>query len=119
MTSSTSGVGAPSSKAPRAKRLLVPADLPRPPDRQTLANVLTCFGAQRVHEVSDPAVVAVFRLAIAEAANAPEVARTLDSTGREAGRTALRNIMHQAQTSGLLDGRPAELAEEFRGPLWR
>jgi AcrR family transcriptional regulator len=103
----------------RARRLQVPADLPRPHDRQTLAHVLTCFGAQLVHEVSDPAVVAVFRLAIAEAANAPEVARTLDSTGREAGRTALRNIMHQAQTSGLLDGRPAELAEQFRGLLWR
>jgi len=30
----------------------------------------------------------------------------------------LRNIMRQAEASGLLKGRPAELAEQFRGLLW-
>jgi len=86
---------------------------------ESLGRLLYSFGARLLREVSEPKVIAVFRLAIAEATNAPEVARTLDSTGREAGRTALRNIMQQAQTSGLLDGRPAELAEQFRGLLWR
>jgi len=105
--------------AERAKRFQVPADLPVPRDRESLGRLLAAFGARLLHEVSEPKVIAVFRLAIAEAGNAPEVARTLDSTGREAGRTALRNIMQQAQTSGLLDGRPAELAEQFRGLLWR
>src|SRR5262249_49381843 len=33
-------------------------------------------------------------------------------------RTALRQIMARAQASGLLDGRPAELAEQFCGLLW-
>ena len=105
--------------AERARRFQMPADLPVPRDRESLARLLASFGARLLREVSEPKVIAVFRLAIAEAANAPEVARTLDSTGREAGRTALRNIMQQAQTSGLLDGRPAELAEQFRGLLWR
>jgi AcrR family transcriptional regulator len=105
--------------AERAKRFQVPADLPVPRDRESLACLLASFGARLLREVSEPKVIAVFRLAIAEAANAPEVARTLDSTGREAGRTALRNIMQHAQTSGLLDGPPAELAEQFRGLLWR
>ena len=40
------------------------------------------------------------------------------SIGREASRAALRNIMAQAQASGLLKGRVAELAEQFSGLLW-
>jgi AcrR family transcriptional regulator len=102
----------------RARRLRAPADLPVPRDRETLSHVLASFGAQLLREISDPAVITVFRLAIAEAVNAPEVARALDSIGREASRAALRNIMARAQTSGLLKGRPAELAEQFSGLLW-
>lgn len=102
----------------RARRFNVPADLPTPRDRETLGRLLASFGAQLLREVSEPAVIAVFRLAIAEAGQAPEVARTLDSIGREAGRAALRNVMEQARASGLLDGRPADLAEQFRALLW-
>jgi AcrR family transcriptional regulator len=103
----------------RAKRLDVPADLPVLRERETLAQVLTSFGTKLVREVSDPAVIAVFRLAIAEVTQAPEVARALNSIGREASRAALRKIMAGAQASGLLTGRPAELAEQFAGLLWR
>jgi AcrR family transcriptional regulator len=103
----------------RAKRLDVPADLPVLRDRETLEKVLASFGTKFVREVSDPAVIGVFRLAIAEAVQAPEVARALDSIGREASRAALRKIMAEAQASGLLTGRPAELAGQFAGLLWR
>ncbi|WP_244196702.1 TetR/AcrR family transcriptional regulator [Paraburkholderia hospita] len=102
----------------RATRLQVPADLPVPHDRETLANVLTSLGAQLVREITDPTVIAVFRLAIAEAVHAPEVAQALDSTGRETSRAALRQIMARAQASGLLNGRPADLAEQYGGLLW-
>jgi AcrR family transcriptional regulator len=102
----------------RASRLQAPADLPVPRDRETLAHVLASFGARLLGEISHPAVIAVFRLAIAEAVQAPEVARVLDSIGRETSRASLRNIMAGAQTSGLLKGRPAELAEQFAGLLW-
>jgi AcrR family transcriptional regulator len=102
----------------RATRLKVPADLPVPHDRETLAQVLTSFGSQLVREVTDPAVITVFRLAIADAVRAPEVAKALDSIGREASRAALRQIMTQAQSAGLLKGRPADLAERFGGLLW-
>jgi AcrR family transcriptional regulator len=102
----------------RAKRFQVPGDLPVPHDRESLAFLLASFGTQLVREVSDPTVIAVFRLAIGEAARSPEVAQTLDSIGREASRVALRNIMRQAEASGLLHGRPAELAEQFRALLW-
>src|SRR5579864_4638236 len=97
----------------RASRLRVAADLPVPRDRETLEQVLASFGTQLVREISDPAVIGVFRLAIAEAVHAPEVARALDSIGRETSRVALRDIMARAQASGVLDGRPAELADQF------
>jgi AcrR family transcriptional regulator len=102
----------------RATQLKVRADLPVPHDRETLAQILASFGAQLLREVTDPTVVAVFRLAIADAVRAPEAAQALDSIGREASRAALREIMAHAQESGLLDGRPAELAEQFTGLLW-
>jgi AcrR family transcriptional regulator len=102
----------------RATRLKVPADMPVPHDRATLAQVLASFATQLLREITDPTVIAVFRLAIADAVRAPEVAQALDSIGREASRAALRQIMSQAQESGLLEGRPAELAERFSGLLW-
>jgi hypothetical protein len=97
----------------------VPADLPVPRDRQSLVKVLVSFGAKLVLEISDPAVIAVFRLAIGEAVQAPEVARALDSLGRQASRAALSKVMARAREAGLLAGRPAELAQEFAGLLWR
>ena len=103
----------------RAKRLDVPADLPALRDRETLEQVLASFGTKLVREVSEPTVIAVFRLAIGEAVQGPEVARVLDSIGREACRAALRKIMARAQASGLLTGHPAELAQQFAGLLWR
>jgi AcrR family transcriptional regulator len=102
----------------RIKRFDVPADLPVLRDRETLERVLASFGTKLVREISDPTVIAVFRLAIAEVVQAPEVARALNSIGREASRAALRKIMAQAQASGLLAGRPAELAQQFAGLLW-
>lgn len=102
----------------RAQRLQVPADLPVPRDRETLSHVLASLGARLLCEITDPAVIAVFRLAISEAVQAPEVARALDSIGREASRAALRKIMAEAQASGLLNGQPAELTRQFAGLLW-
>ena len=103
----------------RAKRFDVPPELPVLRDRGTLEQVLASFGTKLVREVSDPTVIAVFRLAISEVVQAPEMARTLDSMGREASRAALRKIMAKAQASGLLAGHPADLAGEFAGLLWR
>jgi len=103
----------------RAKRLQAPADMPMLRDRTTLAQVLTAFGAQLLREVTHPTVVGVFRLAIAEAVHAPEVARTLDTLGRETSRAALRKIMSDARAAALIDGQAAELAEQFAALLWR
>jgi AcrR family transcriptional regulator len=102
----------------RARRLQVPAELPRPRDREAFLHLLASFGARLVGEITDPTVVAVFRLAIAEAVHAPEVAQALDSIGGETSRAAICKIMARARASGLLEGRPAELAEQFYGLLW-
>ena len=102
----------------RARRLGVPAGLPALHDREILAQVLTSYGSRLVCEISDPTVIGVFRLAIAEAVQSPEVAHALNSIGRETSQTALRKIMADARTSGLITGHPTELAEQFAGLLW-
>jgi AcrR family transcriptional regulator len=103
----------------RAKRLHLPAELPVVRDGETLARVLVAFGTKLVYEITDPTVIAAFRLAIAEVPRAPEVAETLDSIGREASREGLRNLMTQATKSHLVKGRPADLAELFGALLLR
>lgn len=102
----------------RAKRLRVPAGLPEPHDRETLARALQTFGTQILREVSDPTVIAVFRLAIAEAIRTPEVAQALDAIAGETSRGALRDAMTRARSYGLVSGRPTEMAERFAGLLW-
>jgi AcrR family transcriptional regulator len=102
----------------RATRFRVPVDLPTPHDRESLATALIAFGAQLLREVSEPTVIGVFRLAIAEATRAPEVARALDSIGRGASRAALRGLIVHAQSNRLIDGNLDDMAEQFAGLLW-
>ncbi len=102
----------------RAQRLRASPELPLPRDRETLEQVLVAIGTQQLREVSDAPVVAMFRLAIGEAGHAPELARTLDSVGREAARAAMREFMTRALGAKLLVGRAEELVERFQALLW-
>lgn len=102
----------------RAERMRMPGDLPVARDRATLATVLTAFGERLLIEVTHPSVVAVFRLAIAEAVRAPEVARALHEVGRASSRAALREALAGARSLALVDGTPAEMAERFIALLW-
>jgi AcrR family transcriptional regulator len=104
--------------AARAKRLRLPSDLPEPRNREALARALTMFGATLLKEISDSAVIAVFRLAIAEALRAPDVAKALNDVGIATSRTALRDLITRARAARLLGGEPAEMAEHFAGLLW-
>src|SRR5258708_34964327 len=99
----------------RAKRLDVPADLPVLRNRDTLEQVLTSFGTKFVHEVSDPAVIAVFRLAIAEAVQAPEVARAPKSLGAGQSRAPPRKNHAPAQAVRRATGPPPHPAPQVRG----
>lgn len=103
--------------AERAKRFKLPVDLPRLQDRADLERTLVGFASQLLREITDPTVVAVFRLAIAEAVRAPEVAQTLNNVAIATSRAALREIMHRASAASLLGGQPVEMAEHFFGLL--
>jgi len=104
--------------AERAQRLKAPLDLPELRDRGILSKVLTGFGIKLLTETTDPVVVAVFRLAISEAAHAPKVAQALESIARKPTRDALREIMANAISAKLFAGDPDAMAEKFAGLLW-
>jgi len=102
----------------RAKRLKLPVDLPELQNRADLGRTLVAFGSQLLRELSDPTVVAVLRLAIAEVVRSPEVSQTLNDVAIATSRAALREIMRRAGAAGLLGGPAAEMAEHFFGLLW-
>ena len=103
----------------RAEPMRLPPDLPIPQNRRMLAAMLTSFATNLVREVTDPAVIATFRLAIAEATRSPEIAQALDVAGRDATRAALAELLASAQSAGLLGpGEPSEMAWQFLGLLW-
>ena len=102
----------------RAQRLKTPADLPELSDRKILTEVLTAFGTRLLTETTDPVVVAVFRLAISETVHAPKVAQALETIARKPTRDALRAIMANARSAGLLVGDPDAMTEKFSGLLW-
>jgi AcrR family transcriptional regulator len=104
--------------AERARRLQIPADLPQPRDRAALKQILSTFGAQLLRETTDPTVVAVYRLAAAEAVTAPAVSQALETTAIAPTRAALRDMMSCARAARLLDGDAGEMAECFAGLLW-
>jgi AcrR family transcriptional regulator len=105
--------------ADRSQRMHLPAELPSVRDREMLAATLTRFGAILLREITHPAVIGVFRLAIAEAGRSPEVARTLDALGREASRAVLRNVLTKADSAGLVRVvDPGPMVEQFLALLW-
>jgi len=104
--------------ADRARRLAMPADLPELNDRTTLLRTLSAFGTQLLRETSDPTVVAVYRLAIAEAVTAPAVARALETVAVGPTRAALRDLMSRARAARLVEAEASEMADCFAGLLW-
>src|SRR5215831_18899553 len=103
----------------RADRMRLSPDLPTPRTRQMLASTLTGFATNLVLEVSHPSVITTFRLAIAEATRSPEIAKALDSAGRDATRRALAELLAKAQSAGLIGpGDPTEMAMQYLGLLW-
>lgn len=93
--------------------------LPAITDREALAAALKAYGAMTVSRVSDPGVLAAFRLAIAESVTSPELPRALNRFGRDANRGILLEILSQARSHKLIeDGDMSTLVEDFVGLLW-
>jgi AcrR family transcriptional regulator len=104
--------------ADRAARMRLAPDLPAPRDQKTLASILMSLGATVIKEVCDPAVTAIYRLAIGEAQRAPDVAKLLNAP-RMANRKALSDLLAVAQENGVLvAGNPSEMMEDFFALLW-
>jgi AcrR family transcriptional regulator len=104
----------------RAQQMRQPLDTttPVPPTRDALATLLVELGRSILKTVCHPDVLTVFRLAIAESDRAPEIARTLDSSGREANQKALTALVRKAQAQGLVQaGDPAVLAVRYLAAL--
>ena len=92
---------------------------PVPQTREALTKLLVEIGISILKTVCHPDALTVFRLAIAESDRAPEVARTLDSSGREANQKALSELIRNAQSRGLIGaGDPALLTARYITTLW-
>jgi AcrR family transcriptional regulator len=102
-----------------AKRMQAPLNLPAPRDREMLMATLVAFGRTVLREVSRPEVVAVFRLAIAEAGQSAEVAEILHAAARDPSRAALAELVSKAQSAGLIGvGDCKQMAARFIALLW-
>lgn len=102
----------------RAARMRLAPDLPPPRSAKVLGAALTAFGTTVLLEVSHPQVMAMFRLAIAEALHAPPVARALTDS-RVTNRGAIADLMADAMASEVLvDGDPQRMMEDYFALLW-
>jgi AcrR family transcriptional regulator len=105
----------------RAERMRLPLDpaAPVPETREGVAATLRAVGAGILRGLCSPEVIAVYRLAIAEASHAPEIARALDAAGRQANHQALAGWLERVQAQGLVAaGDPAAMVERFIALLW-
>jgi AcrR family transcriptional regulator len=104
----------------RTERMRRPLDtmISAPQTRNALATLLVEFGESALKTMCHPDALTAFRLAIAESDRAPEVARTLDSSAREANVKALAELIRRAQSHGLIaGGDPAVLVARFFSTL--
>ena len=106
--------------AGRATRMRQPPALPEAADRAGLAATLRLFALNLLREGSSPAVMALFRLAVAEAERAPGLAGQLDEHGRRPVRAALIALLGHARRRGLIAGAADvdTVASQFLALLW-
>jgi AcrR family transcriptional regulator len=105
--------------ARRGDRMRLPEGFPEATDRARLEAALKEYGATMLRELTDPAVLEVFRLGIAEAKRSPTIAHSLNERGRGPARSALEALLKAARAANLLaDGSMEEMLHDFHGLLW-
>jgi AcrR family transcriptional regulator len=83
-------------------------------DRHAMAAALTAYGVAALTTLSNPYVLAMYRLAIAEAPGNTELGEILDASGRAPNRQMLVELVQRSQAAGFLGaGEPLEIAREF------
>ena len=104
--------------AGRGQRMRLPADFPAPTDVAGLRSALRLYGVTLLRELTDPNVLAVFRLAISEWKRSPRVAESINERGRKPARAALDSLLRSAHAAKLLrDDDLAAMASHYRGLL--
>jgi AcrR family transcriptional regulator len=97
--------------AQRMQVPLAPADIG---DRHALAAALTAYGVSALTTLTNPYVIALYRLAIAEAPANGELGSIIDARGRQPNRRALIEIVRRGQAAGFLGvGEPDRIGQEF------
>jgi AcrR family transcriptional regulator len=100
--------------ATSAARMQVPLQPAEIGDRHALAAALTSYGISALTTLTNPYVLAMYRLAIAEAPANTELGSILDASGRQPNRQALVQIISRGQAAGFLGpGEPDRIALEF------
>jgi len=100
--------------AATAQRMRLPLAAGEIGDRKSLETMLRRFGASALTELTRKPVVAINRLAVAEAGRSAELGRILERQGREPTRRALAEVMAKAKAAGLLGrGDPEAMAGHF------
>jgi hypothetical protein len=105
--------------AERGQRMRLPEDFPAPTDTASLRSALRQYGATMLRELTDPDVLAVFRLAISESKRSPGVAASINNLGRQPARAALESLLHSARAAKLLaDDDLPSMMSHYQGMLW-
>lgn len=105
--------------AGRGQRMRLPAEFPAPVDAASLRTALRLYALTLLGELTQPGVLAMFRLAISEWKRSPGVAASLYERGRKPARAALESLLRQALAANLLRGTdvPAMISH-FQRLLW-
>ena len=100
--------------AATAARMQLPLATAEIHDRDGLAAALVRYGTTALSELTSPHVLAINRLAVAEAGRTSEMGGILEDTGREPNRKALVDLLAKAQAAGVLGpGEPGAIAGEY------
>ena len=100
--------------ATTSARMQVPLATAEIRDRDDLAGALTAYGTMALAELTSAPVIAINRLAVAEAGRSSELGAILEENGREPNRKALIDLMAKAQAAGVLGrGEPDAMAGQF------
>ncbi|MBW8834558.1 MAG: TetR/AcrR family transcriptional regulator [Burkholderia sp.] len=96
----------------------LPPETPLPRNRKELTSILSAFATGFLTQLTHPSVIAMFRLAIAEAGRSPEVGQALEHR-RAAVRVSMSEFLGRIQSAHLLaKGDPMRLANQYIALLW-
>src|SRR5215831_18010699 len=98
----------------KAERSRQPLPLEPVQEMTAFRTTLEAYGTSFLTELTQPPVVAVYRLAVLEAQRSPQVVRTLNTLGKKANTESLARFLRQAQKAKLLaPGKPTRIARQF------